>query len=76
MDDHDRMLRGSLYLARLRVDRLEGAWPTPNEMQQRAIRDARRSLDVIEERVREEGVTTAASPSDGSGPRARLGQVG
>lgn len=75
MDDHDRMLRGSLYLARLRVDRLEGAWPTPNEMQERALRDARRSLAVAEERAREEGiepwVMTPAEPVDGAERRAR-----
>ena len=74
-DEAVQMLRGSVYLARLRLAKLEAA-----DADTRAIRDARRALEQVEERAREEGIapwaTTPESPSDGTEPRARFGYSG
>jgi hypothetical protein len=58
--DPARELRGLIYLARMRVDRLEGAWPDKakrNEHQQRAVAQARRGLALLLREARQEGVT-------------------
>ncbi len=74
-DEAVQLIRGTVHLARLRVRKLEAA--EPNLVQERALRDARRSLAVAEERAREEGVEpwvmTPAEPVDGAGTRARSG---
>lgn len=54
-----RHLRGAIYLARMHVRRLEGAWPDPderNEHQRRAIAQARSNLASLYIRARQEGV--------------------
>lgn len=56
--------RGTVYLARLRVRRLEGAYPDPakrNEYQREAIRQARTIAAATIWRARREGVRPFAS---------------
>ena len=60
-----RLLRGSLYLARLRLAKLEA-----NDADTRAIRDARRALEQVEERAREEGVEPWAPTANSLGHKA------
>ena len=68
-DEATQLLRGSLYLARLRLRRLEHEYALkPNEVQLRAIRDARRALEQVEERAKEEGIAPfATTPEDTEG---------
>lgn len=59
--DRTRAIRGSVYLARLRLNRLEGAWPDirrRTQTQRIAIGQARRALAEVERRAREENVPT------------------
>jgi hypothetical protein len=61
-----RMLRGAIYLAELKVKRLTHAWPEASrtETQKRALRDARRDLDIKVERAAEEGLAPWSNPYD------------
>ncbi len=47
-----RDIRGRRYLAQVRVQRLEAAWPEPTEQQAEWIAIARRILAELQERER------------------------